>query len=45
MFEKNGIKDFNHVIITQMGVKKEPTFEYEEGLIGRLLDILKKKGL
>ncbi|HOV16659.1 MAG TPA: putative zinc-binding protein [Candidatus Cloacimonadota bacterium] len=45
MFEKNGIKEFNHVIITQMGVKKEPTFEYEEGLIGRLLDILKKKGL
>jgi len=45
MFEKKGITNFNHVIVTQMGVKKEGTFNYEQGLIEKLMEKLTQKGL
>jgi uncharacterized metal-binding protein len=45
MFEKKGITNFNHVIITQLGIKKEPTFEFDESIIGKLMDKLTGKGL
>lgn len=45
MFEKKGITNFNHVIVTQLGVKKEGTFEFDPGLIEKLMDKLKEKGL
>lgn len=45
MFEKKGITEFNHVIVTQLGVKKEGTFEIEPGLIPILMEKIEKKGL
>jgi uncharacterized metal-binding protein len=45
LFEKKGITNFNHVILTQLGVKKEGTFDYESGLIEKLMDKLSEKGL
>lgn len=45
MFEKNGITNFNHVIVTQLGVKKEGTFDYEAGLLEKLMDKLSQRGL
>ncbi len=45
MFEKKGITNFHHVIITQLGVRKEPTFDYPEGLIDTLIGKLAQKGL
>ncbi|HRY84023.1 MAG TPA: putative zinc-binding protein [Candidatus Cloacimonadota bacterium] len=45
MFEKKGITEFNHVIVTQLGVKKAGTFEIEPGLIPILMDKIAKKGL
>ena len=45
MFEKNGITEFDHVIVTQLGVRKEGTFLYPDGLIASLMDKLAQKGL
>lgn len=45
MFEKKGITDFNHVIVTQLGVRKEGSFSYPAGLITELMDKLSQKGL
>lgn len=45
MFEKKGINNFNHVIVTQLGVKKEGTFDYEPCLIEKLVQKITDKGL
>lgn len=45
MFEKKGITNFNHVIVTQLGVKKEGTFEIEPGLIEKLMVKITERGL
>ncbi len=45
MFQKKGITNFDHVIVTQLGVKKEGTFDIEPGLIEKLMDKLLQKGL
>ncbi len=45
MFEKKGITEFNHVIVTQMGVKKEGTFDYDKDIIEKLMHKLTEKGL
>ena len=45
MFEKQGITEFDHVIVTQLGVRKEGTFSYPDGLIDQLMDKLARKGL
>jgi len=45
MFEKKGITEFNHVIVTQLGVKKEPTFDFDPALIDALLSKLEQRGL
>lgn len=45
MFEKKGITNFKHVIVTQLGVKKEATFDYDRDLIDKLIEKLNKKGL
>lgn len=45
MFEKKGLSVFNHVIITQLGVKKEGTFDYAPELIPQLIQKLEDKGL
>ena len=45
MFEKQGKTHFNHVIVTQLGVKKEPTFDYDPELLPKLMQKLEDKGL
>jgi len=45
MFEKKGIRDFNHVVVTQLGVRKEATFSYPDGLIAALMDKLAQRGM
>ncbi len=45
MFDKLGIKNYNQVIITQLGIAKEPTFEYDKSIIDKLLEKLNAKGL
>jgi len=45
MFENKGITNFNHVIVTQLGVKKEATFDYDCDLIDKLMEDLERKGL
>lgn len=45
MFEKKGITEFNHVIVTQLGIRKEGTFEYAPGIISALMQKLSEKGL
>ena len=45
MFEKQGKTHFNHVIITQMGIRKEATFDYSPDILETLQEKLKEKGL
>lgn len=45
MFENKGITNFNHVIVTQLGIKKEATFDYDCDLIDKLMEDLERKGL
>ncbi|MCK9309675.1 MAG: putative zinc-binding protein [Candidatus Cloacimonetes bacterium] len=45
MFDKKGISNFNHVVVTQLGVKKEGTFDYDPSLIQKLMDKINAKGL
>jgi uncharacterized metal-binding protein len=45
LFEKKGITNFNHVIITQLGIKKEPTFDFDTSIIEKLMNKLTEKGL
>lgn len=45
MFEKQGITDFNHVIVTQLGIRKEGVFDFGPDVIPTLLDKIRKKGL
>ncbi|MGC9361831.1 MAG: putative zinc-binding protein [Candidatus Syntrophosphaera sp.] len=45
MFEKQGKTHFNHVIVTQMGVCKEPSFDYEPSTLEMLMKKLSGQGL
>lgn len=45
MFERQGKTHFDHVIVTQFGVKKEGTFDYPEDLLPRLIEKIEAKGL
>lgn len=45
IFDKLGKTHYNHVVVTQLGVKKQPTFDFAEGLLEELMDKLAKKGL
>ena len=45
MFRKQGKTHFNHVVITQMGIRKEPRFDYEPGTLEMLQNKLKERGL
>jgi uncharacterized metal-binding protein len=45
MFDRMGKTNYNHVIITQMGVRKEPTFAYDPAILEMLLQKLSAKGL
>jgi uncharacterized metal-binding protein len=45
MFDRQGKTHYRHAIVTQMGVRKLPTFDYDPALLGRLLDKLTQKGL
>ncbi len=45
MFEKKGITNVNHVIVTQLGIRKEGTFNYDPAIIPDLMQKLTDKGL
>ncbi|MCB5247330.1 MAG: putative zinc-binding protein [Candidatus Cloacimonetes bacterium] len=45
MFEKKGITNFNHVIVTQLGIRKEGVFDFPPEVIPELMDKMSKKGL
>lgn len=45
MFDKQGKTNYKHVIVTQLGIRKEASFDYDPGIIPQLLDKLTKKGL
>jgi hypothetical protein len=45
MFDKQGKTNYNHVIVTQLGIKKAGTFEYDPAIIDTLLQKLSAKGL
>jgi uncharacterized metal-binding protein len=45
MFEKKGITNYNQVIINQLGIRKEATFDYDPAIIPNLLKKLTDKGL
>jgi len=45
MFDKKGITNYNHVIVTQMGIRKEGTFDYDPEIIPQLLKKITEKGL
>ena len=45
MFQKQGKTHFNHVIITQMGIRKQPTFDYDPAILDMLQEKLSEKGL
>lgn len=45
MFDSKGITNYNHAIVTQLGIAKEPTFDYDKDLIPKLLVKLTEKGL
>lgn len=45
MFEKKGITNVNHVIVTQLGVKKEADFDYDKSIVEKLMVKLSEKGL
>lgn len=45
MFENKGITNFNHVIVTQLGVRKEATFDYDPSTIQELIQKIEARGL
>ncbi|MDD3578997.1 MAG: putative zinc-binding protein, partial [Candidatus Cloacimonetes bacterium] len=45
LFENKGITNFNHLIVTQLGVRKEGTFTFPPELIPDLLEKISNKGL
>jgi uncharacterized metal-binding protein len=45
MFDKQGKTHYHHVIVTQMGVRKEPTFDQDPKTLKRLMQKLSDKGL
>ena len=45
MFEKKGITNFHHVIVTQLGIRKEATFAYDPAIIADLMQKISDQGL
>ncbi|PKN72414.1 MAG: hypothetical protein CVU50_07535 [Candidatus Cloacimonetes bacterium HGW-Cloacimonetes-3] len=45
MFDKQGKTNYKHVIITQLGIKKEGTFSFDPALIDILVQKVSDKGL
>lgn len=45
IFDKLGKTHYNHIIVTQLGVKKEPTFDNAPELISELVAKISDKGL
>ncbi len=45
IFDKLGKTHYHHVVVTQLGVKKEPTLEYPDSLVAVLMNKLTEKGL
>jgi len=45
MFDNKKIENYDHIVLTEMGIKKEGNFTYEESLIPRLIAEIKEMGL
>ncbi|MDI3503543.1 MAG: hypothetical protein PWP64_479 [Candidatus Cloacimonadota bacterium] len=45
IFDKQGKTHYNHVVVTQLGVKKEPNFDFSEAQINALLKKLSDQEL
>ncbi len=45
MFDNKGIENYDHIVLTEMGIKKEGVFEYDPSHIDRLVNDIKEMGL
>lgn len=45
MFDTKDISNYDHIVITEMGVKKEGVFTYDKEIIPRLINEIKEMGL
>jgi uncharacterized metal-binding protein len=43
MFAKKGISNFRHIILTEMGIRKESDFNYDQQEIKRLITLINNK--
>ena len=45
LFDKKGISNYDHIVLTEMGIHKEGNFSYDTGIIQNLLDQLSELGM
>ncbi len=45
MFDNKGISNYDHIVVTEMGVTKEGVFTYKDGLIQALMMQISEMGL
>ncbi len=45
MFDKKGITNYDHIVITELGVEKNGVFSYDAAIIPRLVSELAESGL
>ena len=45
MFDNKGITNYDHIVVTEMGVKKEGVFEYDKAIIPKLIQEIDEMGL
>ena len=45
MFDNKGITNYDHIVLTEMGIEKKGMFEYDPGLIEQLKDQIQEMGL
>lgn len=38
LFEQKGIEGFKHIIVTEFGINKEATFDFDPAIIKQLID-------
>ncbi len=45
MFDNKGILNYDHVVVTEMGINKDGNFSYDPAIIPKLVEDLVKMGL
>lgn len=45
MFENKSIKNYDHIVLTEMGIQKDGSFTYDQSVIPELMHKLKEIGL